>query len=571
MGKKETAGAFVKKGPPLRHEELAEINELYPHYLFRRSCANEIWTTCCQKHVKIDGEATDAEHRALTHPHTREERGSTYWGWVRSADRVPENIECPYCGASVRVKELRYTGHRDNLYTYRRAVVLRQWRGDLWAMAYTSEKSYREIEGFTALPEVGLMGVYRFRPGAVDWTDRGWWYGDQWGYLQHKEKPDRWKKSPVHDPYTYTKELGTSYGIIGIQELEKSFLRYCYYAGATRSLCRNYPEDIIEYLTAASFYPRKIEMLQKAGLHGVVHDFILDGIKNAAVVNWETEDRRKFLKLSRQEIEDYLNGSYDTDTLRTWAALRKTPAASEMQDVNDLLLNIRDGRHRQLLLTRMRRWGVNAGKLMRYLRSQPTNTGMGTTIQIYVDYITAAEGTGLDMTNPVIQMPRDLIAKHDRQTAAFAALQNTEKDAAYKANILPGLEKRYGFDDGEYFIRPPVNGAEIKVEGEVLSHCVGGYVDRHLKGITTILLLRRCSEKDKPLATIEMHGNKLVQVHGYRNECVACHDNPHRTPARKLYASILEPWLDWVKRGSPRQADGTPKLRKRKKKKKDAA
>ena len=36
----------------------------------------------------------------------------------------------------------------------------------------------------------------------------------------------------------------------------------------------------------------------------------------------------------------------------------------------------------------------------------------------------------------------------------------------------------------------PVTTAAIKREGRVLDHCVGGYADRHMKGVTTILFLR---------------------------------------------------------------------------------
>ena len=54
-------------------------------------------------------------------------------------------------------------------------------------------------------------------------------------------------------------------------------------------------------------------------------------------------------------------------------------------------------------------------------------------------------------------------------------------------------------------------------------------------------------------------GDRLVQIHGYKNEWDGA-ANP-----RTKMAWMLDPWLDWIERGSPRKKDGTPKLRKIKK------
>lgn len=97
---------------------------------------------------------------------------------------------------------------------------------------------------------------------------------------------------------------------------------------------------------------------------------------------------------------------------------------------------------------------------------------------------------------------------------------------------------------------------------------MGGYADRHLSGATTILFLRRADKPDVPLATIEMQGNIIIQVHGYRNELEPCAENPERVAARKLYGPVLDMWVKWLKAGSKRNEDGSPKLPKKTNKKK---
>ena len=56
----------------------------------------------------------------------------------------------------------------------------------------------------------------------------------------------------------------------------------------------------------------------------------------------------------------------------------------------------------------------------------------------------------------------------------------------------------------------------------MLSHCVGGYADRHTNGKLSIMFLRRKDEPDKPYYTIEV-GNDLTirQCRGYKNNVIS--------------------------------------------------
>ena len=131
----EKAEQFAGKAPPLRQAERDAINALFPAYIFRRSCADEIWTTCCRKHMVVKDEdmmITTPERNfpaVMWEPHQREPKN-------RYQDSPKPTVQCPLCGKMVIVKELRYTGKRENLSSYRRAVVLRWYRGALWARAY---------------------------------------------------------------------------------------------------------------------------------------------------------------------------------------------------------------------------------------------------------------------------------------------------------------------------------------------------------------------------------------------------------------------------------------------------
>ena len=105
----------------------------------------------------------------------------------------------------------------------------------------------------------------------------------------------------------------------------------------------------------------------------------------------------------------------------------------------------------------------------------------------------------------------------------------------------------------------PLTAAAIRREGKKLEHCVGGYAARHMEGVLTILFLRQADRPNKPYVTIEMNGNQIRQIHGYRNDIGAA------DPGRR-HKAFLDAWLKWLKAGSPRNADGSPRVAKKRKK-----
>ena len=219
------------------------------------------------------------------------------------------------------------------------------------------------------------------------------------------------------------------------------------------------------------------------------------------------------------------------------------------------------------------------GKIRRYLAGQVNQCwrmafgGFPSRLsawQHYVDYLNFCGDLKLDVRDRLVAFPKDLRKAHDEKAKMAVAVQH-ERMLRQNAMLLEERKKqmsarkdKYQFAYGGFVIRFPLMEEEIIEEGKVLRHCVGGYAERHISGSTTILFLRRAELPDTPLATIEMNGNRIVQVHGYRNECEPCTDNPKMIPARKLYTGVLDIWLQWLKKGSPRDKDGNPKIPKQK-------
>ena len=134
--------------------------------MFRRRKTGEVWTTCCRRHeVAPDSPIWDEVH--MREPRNAWRQNSKDYMYSR----------CPYCRAKVKVKDLQYTGKRDNLCAYRKAVVLRLWRGKLWAVAMSLKKSYTDKEWLTEPPEAAMQAVYRYDKDGYVTTKHHWYWG----------------------------------------------------------------------------------------------------------------------------------------------------------------------------------------------------------------------------------------------------------------------------------------------------------------------------------------------------------------------------------------------------------
>ncbi len=198
---------------------------------------------------------------------------------------------------------------------------------------------------------------------------------------------------------------------------------------------------------------------------------------------------------------------------------------------------------------------VKPTKLAAYL-SQGQITISENEIQTYKDYIDMAKALGWDMKNDTVKLPKDLHRRHDEAAIEINIKLANEDIKLADSSILKRCAK-YNFEMGDYLIHCAVSANEIILEGKTLQHCVGGYAQRHISGALTICFLRRRDAPHKSLYTIEMQGNRLMQMHGFRNDCNAA--NPRTT-----MAWIIKPWLDWIAKGSKRDKDGKPKLPKKK-------
>ena len=322
MGNTDKCLALAKAAPKLTQQELEEMNALFPAYIFRRRKTREVWTTCCGSHGVLP--ATSPIMEAMHTPETRGFGPRIYchvgvWGAPPPNSKPePEPMACPFCGKVSPVKELGRTGKRDNLWASRRAVVLRWYRGALWATAYHLVKAYRDGARLTDRPAYSIQAIYRFKPGQAQKASKYSWL-DQWGgsteVKGHTLKPG----FRFCEPYTFNHEDGMGYHIINMSELDKSPFRYCGAEAFTKK-----SSSLMRYLALCTIYPRQVEMLTKAGLVSMVVDFVDHKKSNATIFNWNEADPLKSFGLDKVEMKEFLAiQNKEPQVLRRYKQLRR--------------------------------------------------------------------------------------------------------------------------------------------------------------------------------------------------------------------------------------------------------
>lgn len=527
MTDREEAKKLANAAPPMTEDELKQINLIYPAYLFRRRKTREIWATCCRRHETVPKqEYSDSIAAVMDAEHQGEERQFNHHychaGYISAPPVKKERVTtpCPFCGREAWVKELGRTGKRDNLAAYKRVVVFRWYRGALWARAYYTAKKYSNENSLTGNPEWTLHKAYRFKPGEAICANSYW--GDE--FYSVNRLTERPRKLPLrfYEPFSYNSAEGTGYTLIGEDEIGKSPFKYCRYDEFFRHSC-----SYMRFLAICCIYPRQVEMLMKAGMRDAVKDLVEGRKWNAAAFNWDEADPLASFQLNKNEMKDYLASGKNLEALACYKQFRRKKIKCEIVEVEEVMRQSPYTKAKSVI-KRLKDHRIEPGKWISYM-ARETKAANGKKkrnliaardlAQFWIDYIDAAVALGYDLTNPLMQMPKDIRKKHDTAVKAaapvIAARREKELGEKEKARFKQATA-RYGFTFGQYVIRAPLSSEDIVDEGKALKHCVGGYAERHMNGRLTILFLRAAAEPFVPLVTIEMNGDKLVQLHGYK-------------------------------------------------------
>lgn len=313
---------------------------------------------------------------------------------------------------------------------------------------------------------------------------------------------------------------------------------------ALEVLSKNAPDMSLYYARAIVEYIKfpKFEWLFKMGLSNLSKRLIESGdcygVRATGRINKDGNTIYDILMLNKENVKilQALNG--DTDILKILQVSQKYGfqfEAEQLKTYYDIY-----GLNTELLQEVGR--NVTYHKIMKYIEKEsekypdpvPCRYSYGARTDSltkkrnmahdWLEYLGWCEALQYDLSNMFIYMPTNFLKVHERTAKEYQAFKDKEEaETRERYNIIIKQMKKdsaqisvFNLHNDGLFIKLPDNSDEIKKEGEILHHCVGGYVDRVAKGETIILFIRKESNPDEPFYTMEWKG-KVIQCRGSHN------------------------------------------------------
>ena len=274
-------------------------------------------------------------------------------------------------------------------------------------------------------------------------------------------------------------------------------------------------------------------------------DYYRGGIPKLEEVNWKEKRPAQMLGLTKDEFRHMRQGHWNAEDLGKYKLVRDSGVPVRLPQDMELLKKVENYDCSRILEEAPK---SDFWRTVRYLVKQKEHW------YTLRDYRSMARNAGRDMTDNLVQWPRNLTAAHNRYVEERRALMERQdaerrtKEAERRA--MERAERHYlftqraaalewlSFEADGLLIRPCANEDELIQEGHELHHCVSSYAKSHAEGKTAILFIRQAKVPDKPFFTLEFDEKNLavVQNRGLRN----CDRTPEVTAFEKA-------WLEQIR------------------------
>lgn len=351
-------------------------------------------------------------------------------------------------------------------------------------------------------------------------------------YLQKGKKPVRFSPSYYDNGKWYQGECGDTYSYkvhpSAFREIAKCGMFKYVPRCETVEIQYHGQSWVIDYYIAAARYP-DMEMIVKLGM-----DYLANNLVRKYAINFNPRGKtiENRLRINKERLKDLIKSrglSTDLKLFQLEKKLNQHWSDEELRMANFLYKS--DYHVPEKLELAIKYTGFK--KLENYFRKKAIfydeeidKYNAARKRDEYFDYLKLRIKLGYDMSNEIYLFPNDIHRRHNEMVLE----SEKEKISARQKEVLekfPNIRKKYrtlaqkySAAAAGYVIRPAKDAAEIVEEGRLLHHCVGGdgYLSKHNKGQTYILLLRSASEPEVPFITVEIHDDHIIQWYGAYDE-----------------------------------------------------
>lgn len=454
-----------------------------------------------------------------------------YCTFCEKSGKIPKNLVaahreqnyCPKCKNAVTVIENSHNFNGNVIESEANCVVFlnNPDNDNLYISCYNLTLYFSKAE---LRPRIQIDETQRYiftEKSAVRYGKNKMWtrVESRFGYIYDYTWSD-WKvrtkvTEPVFRNQSYGRMYESVYNLINTAAINNTCMRYC---------ALDMISDRISPMSYLIYYRKHpgIERFVKIGMHDIVESAVSPF--QSVEINYKETEPHKMLGLSREMLNAVRSGLVDLKSMKALGKHFPSVSVSKLVEYHTIIRNQYGSLDRACELTH-----ITTEQLLKYLIRQRNKYGEHICVSYYKDYLDICREIGYDLTDSVVLFPRNITAAHDRAVSARAAIlaekerqKNIERTK--RMQKLQNERKSLEFEFGDYIAILPNSCEEIVREGAVLSHCVGGYAERHADGKLTIVFLRKKNNVEKPYYTIEISANgyMIIQCCGYKNNVVSC-------------------------------------------------
>lgn len=520
---------FEAELPDIPDNLLKEADKVFKHYIFFNRIdkhTTEYTCTACGEHFTVSNKLQremDSVEQELFHS-------------VENSNRI-----CPRCYESVQLKsanrgrkKLREIYCADFVIPVNKNTVV--IRGGYLQREYDKELApkteYSEISNIILTP--GDSRRYR-----LDYSYRT----GKFVYKKTKTIGNNISGIALSNGFFPNSSNRKIYKIFGLENLKKTYLKY--------APLEYFSMDMPAFLSYMSRYPI-VEQLIKAGYEGIIKSLVYGNKKQGRTVDWNAKSIDGFFKgLNPSEYKQFCTRKQ----IDIGKILNFYKSINKEIPLKDIVALGYEFDAKAEFYKNCREDGITPKKAMTYcsnfyistrVRTEfPTNSAhriydaydyllkqkVNNRDTFYADYLNMAKELHYDLSVHNVLFPKNLVEAHDNAMMNHSISEETECDYAER---YEKLKEMYEYHKDGFAIIVPRGIVDIVREGRILSHCVGGYAHRHIKGDTTILFLRKTDDIDSPLYTIDIEDRtmRVRQIEGYKNN----------TPLTKEASAFFEDW-----------------------------
>lgn len=267
-----------------------------------------------------------------------------------------------------------------------------------------------------------------------------------------------------------------------------------------------------------------VQVLANAGfknLSAVVKVYDDSSWRSSTIEKYETKPH-KILGVSKKMSKFIRNA--ELNSIWQLDALKKISKNQEQMRIAMPILEIIHERYElgkfvnklEDIIYMCRVYNYDATRLLGYIvEDLPMTQGIAdsnTAIGLLKDYADMSS----KMNIPFEKYPRSLKREHDVTTVNYREYQNKQDTKSFEDAMR---DNQYLIDSTsrDFRVLLPRDSRDLIEEGGKLSHCVGSYVDKVVKGSTVIAFMRKATDEGEPYVTLEIANNRVRQARGKNN------------------------------------------------------